>query len=441
MLENKLDSMISKGEYIIVFDTNIYLNLYEYSPEISEFYVKICNKIIDRLYMPKTVEIEFKENYIKKQNIQKNKFKNVPKKLKTHIQNMESKLDTQLHILKEFKFTNLDELEMDVKTKIEEIHNIMDKYILDNKTLDIINRKASEEDKIELVVKQIHEKGHLFEGLTIEKIYKLCDMGKKRYEEKKPPGYMDQRDKNSLRRYNDFIIWSEALEFCKNRQLDLIFVTDDKKEDWYDSEKKFNIELIKEFEKFTSREILGIDSNKFFSSISKMYNMTPPDTLEWLLKNDSYRYANEVADDIVLNEKLNVYDKLEDFIDINTLTNYDGFELDVDYDSLSYDLLSYDFTGHLDNEALYRLQFAISVDAISYQYWGRDDETKEILLSPGTIHSLQGTLLVEIIRNIDMPIDEIIEDSSYEDIEIISGELVEEDVEFWYQEECEEEYV
>ena len=48
-----------ESEYIIIPDTNVLLNLYRYSPEFSEFGLQCLQEVIDSIYLPATVRIEF----------------------------------------------------------------------------------------------------------------------------------------------------------------------------------------------------------------------------------------------------------------------------------------------------------------------------------------------------------------------------------------------
>lgn len=50
---------LSDGNYIIVLDTNVLLNVYRYSPEFSEFALECLRRISDNIYLPATVRLEF----------------------------------------------------------------------------------------------------------------------------------------------------------------------------------------------------------------------------------------------------------------------------------------------------------------------------------------------------------------------------------------------
>lgn len=45
--------------YIIIPDTNVLLNSYQYSPEFSEFGLQCLQEVIGNIYLPATVRIEF----------------------------------------------------------------------------------------------------------------------------------------------------------------------------------------------------------------------------------------------------------------------------------------------------------------------------------------------------------------------------------------------
>lgn len=55
---------LERGNTIIVCDTNVYLHVYSYSPNYSEYALSCLNMIKDYLYMPSVIEIEYK-NIIK----------------------------------------------------------------------------------------------------------------------------------------------------------------------------------------------------------------------------------------------------------------------------------------------------------------------------------------------------------------------------------------
>lgn len=54
-----------------------------------------------------------------------------------------------------------------------------------------------------------------------------------RFKEKRPPGYMDEAEKEGDRRYGDFLLWSETMEFAAAAKKPVVLVTSELKEDWW----------------------------------------------------------------------------------------------------------------------------------------------------------------------------------------------------------------
>lgn len=60
----------------------------------------------------------------------------------------------------------------------------------------------------------------------------------------------------------------------------------------------------------------------------------------------------------------------------------------------------------------------------SFDYWGRDEDTKEVILSPGIYHKFEGTITVEVKRECALFID-FESDKSFKEAKVIDGKLKE----------------
>jgi hypothetical protein len=65
-----------------------------------------------------------------------------------------------------------------------------------------------------------------------DQLAQISREGKGRYEHEIPPGYMDE-DKSRGNVYGDFIIWKQMLDKAQAHKQGLIFVTNEKKQDWW----------------------------------------------------------------------------------------------------------------------------------------------------------------------------------------------------------------
>lgn len=94
--------------------------------------------------------------------------------------------------------------------------------------------------------------------LSAEWQARLEQEGPRRYEEKIPPGYMDDRKKKSpQQKWGDLVIWFQMMEEATRSGKPVIFVTEDWKEDWWRIEHKKKLgarpELIAEFRQTTGQ--------------------------------------------------------------------------------------------------------------------------------------------------------------------------------------------
>jgi rRNA-processing protein FCF1 len=82
IMVEKVKEYLAKDNSIIVFDTNVFLNLYEYSPHVSDFFIELISYIKDKVVVTSTVKREFYRNHKSCYHRQKKKFENVPHQLK-----------------------------------------------------------------------------------------------------------------------------------------------------------------------------------------------------------------------------------------------------------------------------------------------------------------------------------------------------------------------
>ena len=70
----------------------------------------------------------------------------------------------------------------------------------------------------------------------------------------------------------------------------------------------------------------------------------------------------------------------------------------------------------------------------SYDYWGRDDDTKDVILSNAFHHTVEGVITVKVTRTVDLTMD--FNDIEFDDCKIVEGEIEEMD----YSEDGEEDF-
>ncbi|MBM9547410.1 DUF4935 domain-containing protein [Leptospira sp. 201903074] len=238
----------------LVFDTNILLNVYRFPDAYFSSLEKIIKAFEKKIWIPFIVAHEYN--------------KNRDKVIKDSIDSYKQILD-EIGLSK--TVSKLSELYQNrhPTIKIEDLSTLL------NDTETKIKEYLSESKKKHYDSNLILEKiSNLFEGCIGEKMSEsetelLREEAKKRYLNKIPPGYADLKSEPD--KYNDYLIWKSVITYSKKIKSDIIFVTDDKKEDWWKISKKIpHPELINEFKDLTENNIL-IYSSKEFIELCKHY--------------------------------------------------------------------------------------------------------------------------------------------------------------------------
>jgi hypothetical protein len=255
--EAEIKQLWSEG--LIAFDANVLLNLYRYSDETREEFLRILNLFKEKLLLPKTAAQEFFSNrldVIVKQERSYEETLGEIKKLEDKFSNAR-----QHPFLSQDLLARLTKLFREVAEELE---------VRQKRYFDQIN-----EDPLLIKLNEIFA-DRILSGFSKDRLIELAEEGKRRYSDNIPPGCGDagkSQDGDPLRKFGDFFLWKELLEHGKEQKRPLIFVTDDKKEDWWLKVKGRTLgprpELIAEF-----REHAG-----------QMFHMYLPDRfLEWASK-------------------------------------------------------------------------------------------------------------------------------------------------------------
>lgn len=126
------------------------------------------------------------------------------------------------------------------------------------------------------------EGGQAIHEFILSELVDLFEEGEKRYKYLIPPGYIDSKkdeeDITKRRKFGDLIVWKEMLQHISNKGKDLIFVTNDVKEDWWELEItkdpiEARKELQKEFKEVTGQEFIMTTAGNFFNYVAKVNNI------------------------------------------------------------------------------------------------------------------------------------------------------------------------
>lgn len=245
-------------ESIIVLDTNVLLNLYRYTKETSDQILGLLHKYRDNLWMPHQVALEYhynRKSVIMEQNGSYKKvcsaFNAVPNKVK------------------EMLNQNLSSYKKRHKEDVEEFIKVIKKVTEDqikNLNENVVEYDLNKDDVIKTKITELYY-NKVGEPYNEEQMKELEIDADKRLEMEIPPGYKDFNKKNGHKFYNgviiqnkygDLILWKQLLDFAKDKETSVIFLTDEQKEDWwYDVKSKTigpKVELLNEFTSLTKKE-------------------------------------------------------------------------------------------------------------------------------------------------------------------------------------------
>jgi PIN like domain len=109
-----------------------------------------------------------------------------------------------------------------------------------------------------------------------DELVKLHATGKQRYKEAIPPGYGDGSKQPEARRYGDFLLWEQVIQFAKEKKIPILLVTSDNKEDWFEIGSKGikgRSELYTEFYNRTQQYIWIVSVNRFVMELVTRLNI------------------------------------------------------------------------------------------------------------------------------------------------------------------------
>ncbi|MDR6807505.1 putative nucleic acid-binding protein [Dyadobacter sp. BE34] len=205
------------GKAIFAVDTNILIHLYRYSDAAKDELLDALQAYKDRLWVPNWVAKEFIDQRLDRISDHIRAYTKADKDLKDILQSFKN---DRHPFLPEDLQSEFDEIVGRVTSTLTQSSKEHEAKLMNDEILDRIN---------DLVGDSV---GSEYDQETLDKI---AIEGEERFKNKIPPGYKD-KGKNDptkpLEKYGDLIIWKQLIDKAKETTTPIIFICDDKKEDW-----------------------------------------------------------------------------------------------------------------------------------------------------------------------------------------------------------------
>ncbi|WP_235838884.1 PIN-like domain-containing protein [Desulfosporosinus metallidurans] len=252
--------------------------------------------------------------------------------------------------------------------------------------------------------------------LTDEELKNIQSIGAARYSDRIPPGYCDwDKDSNE---FGDLIVWQEIMKKSHLDKIPMLFITRDKKEDWFKIEHKEIIgvrdELINEA-KESGAEIFVIYFNDFVRMSSELVSKNVEALIDKLDREDGLLL--EIEDYLHENIYGEIQDKLSEIA--NTNCNSDFVMVDtvqgVEITDRSYEI----FDDYVVINC--RVEFEVSVDH-NFHY---DSKEPNMELSGDVFSQLDARISINLLsghhdeENKTLDIDSV--SIEFDDVEVIDS--------------------
>lgn len=279
------------GNCHFVFDANMLLNVYRYSELARKTFIKIFQELNERIWIPHQVGIEYHFHMLEEIKGQEKKYDELQKIIKTKSTEIEeeyknfslrhSNLKMDEKLLKKLQ-DSINDLCKDLEKQKE---NHPDLNITKNEIMKVFTDKVGD-------------------PYSQERIEEIENEGEIRYSRKQPPGFKDNKkggiryhdDRAYQQKYGDLMLWNQLIDYSKNKDVPIIFVTDDRKDDWWNIIGGERVgpspQLLQEFKRKTEgNKFYMYQPKQFLSFISTFLNIgIEKKTIEDAIQNiDDYK--------------------------------------------------------------------------------------------------------------------------------------------------------
>lgn len=290
--EEEIDSVWKAG--LLTVDANVLLDLYRYHESTRNDLISGLKSFNNRLWLSNQAAEEFIRNRTKVIISSEKTFKQA----KEGVETLNSNLKSTVTRLKSYRIIPTEV----AKGLLGTIQPAIDK------AQESIEHARCEYPKYlqnDPILNQLSDmfSGSVGEGFEDKDMESLKEEAELRKTNEIPPGYLDH-DKDGDRPYGDFFMWRQILLQSKKTDMPMVFVTSERKEDWWEILSGKTIgprpELLRESYEFCGHRVLIYQTDRFLEFASKRSGRDINDSaVEEIRAVDSLRTDIEQAVEVI----------------------------------------------------------------------------------------------------------------------------------------------
>lgn len=272
---------------IVVVDTNILLIPYDTNEknlkDIKSIFLKY--KSDNKLFIPARVAREFANNRATKIG-----------DVFLQIRQLKDNLNSGYFKVNQYPILENNTDYVDLKENFNEIQGLIKKTRKNLENIEAHIQDWTWNDNVSLAYKEIFTNDIIVEvKKTKEEIEKELAF---RIEYKIAPGFKDSKKPDDG--VGDLIVWQTILEIAKEKNKDILFVTNDQKNDWFHKQDKISLypryELFDEFRRQTSGRSIAIINFVKFLELNNASADTIEDVKSTIKESNPDEYIQDIAD-------------------------------------------------------------------------------------------------------------------------------------------------
>jgi uncharacterized protein YlxW (UPF0749 family) len=217
-----IESALRTG--LVSLDTNVLLSLYRLQPQARDELVRVLRSLGDRLWVPHQVALEFHQNRLNVIAEQERFFDKAKADLKAAIDDYTKKFRA---------FANRISLaDTTVQKLIDEVsaaHAAIRAEVASAEQANEIHLHNHNTDDI-LALLEALLTDRIGDPMSADELGEARKEAKRRIEAKIPPGFMDREKSDPT---GDYVLWKQLINEASKRQIPVVLITDDRKEDWF----------------------------------------------------------------------------------------------------------------------------------------------------------------------------------------------------------------